>query len=67
MNNKGQALVEFIIILPIFIMIILVVFDYARIIQTKKWKKSWFKSSIWFSPNAKDRKIIQRKKGQIEK
>ena len=35
MNNKGQALVEFIIILPIFILIMLVVFDYARIMQTK--------------------------------
>ena len=35
MNNKGQALIEFIIILPIFIMILLVVFDYVRIIETK--------------------------------
>lgn len=35
MNNKGQALVEFVIILPIFILIMLVVFDYARIMQTK--------------------------------
>lgn len=35
MNNKGQALVEFIIILPVFILIMLVVFDYARIMQTK--------------------------------
>lgn len=35
MNKKGQALVEFILILPIFIMILLASFDWVRIIQTK--------------------------------
>ena len=35
MNKKGQALVEFIIILPVFLMLLLAVFDYAKIIQTK--------------------------------
>ena len=35
MNKKGQALVEFIIILPVFLMLILAVFDYVKIIQTK--------------------------------
>ena len=35
MDKKGQALVEFIIILPIFLMLLLAVFDYVRIIQTK--------------------------------
>lgn len=35
MNKRGQALVEFIIILPIFILLMLAVFDYVRIIETK--------------------------------
>lgn len=35
MNKKGQALIEFIIILPIFIMIILAACDYVRIMQVK--------------------------------
>ena len=35
MNKKGQALVEFIIILPVFLMLVLAVFDYAKIMQAK--------------------------------
>lgn len=35
MNKKGQALIEFILILPIFIMILLASFDWIRIIETK--------------------------------
>lgn len=35
MNNKGQALVEFIIIMPIFIFIALAVFDLGNIIVKK--------------------------------
>lgn len=35
MNKRGQALVEFIIVMPIFIMILLAAFDFVNIIQTK--------------------------------
>lgn len=35
MNKKGQALIEFIIILPVFLMLLLAVFDYVKIIQTR--------------------------------
>ena len=35
MNKKGQALVEFIIIMPVFIMLLLAVFDFTKIMQTK--------------------------------
>lgn len=35
MNKKGQALIEFIIILPIFIMMMLAVFDCVRIYSEK--------------------------------
>ena len=35
MNNKGQALVEFILILPIFIMILFVIIDFGMIFNKK--------------------------------
>lgn len=34
-NNKGQALVEFVIIMPIFIFIVLAMFDLGNIIIKK--------------------------------
>lgn len=34
-NNKGQALVEFIIILPIFLLLIISVIDFGNIISKK--------------------------------
>lgn len=34
-NNKGQALVEFIIILPIFLLLIMCVFDFGNIMSKK--------------------------------
>lgn len=35
MNNKGQALVEFVIIMPVFIFIVLAIFDVGNIISKK--------------------------------
>lgn len=35
MNNKGQALVEFVLILPIFIMFVFVVVDFGMIFNAK--------------------------------
>lgn len=35
MNNKGQALVEFVLILPIFILILFVIIDFGIIVNTK--------------------------------
>lgn len=35
MNKKGQALVEFVIILPVMILLIFCVLDFARVISTK--------------------------------
>lgn len=37
MNNKGQALVEFIIIIPVLVLIILAIIDYSRIIQVRSY------------------------------
>lgn len=35
MNRKGQALVEFVLILPVFLIILLVVFDFGNLLYTK--------------------------------
>jgi len=35
MNNKGQALVEFVLILPVFILILFVIIDFGMIVSTK--------------------------------
>ncbi len=35
MNNKGQALIEFVLILPIFLLILLSVVDFGKIINAK--------------------------------
>lgn len=35
MNNKGQALVEFVLILPIFLFLILAVYDFGMIFNSK--------------------------------
>lgn len=35
MNNKGQALVEFVLILPIFLFILLTIYDFGRIFNEK--------------------------------
>ena len=35
MNRKGQALVEFVLILPVFLFILLVVFDFGNLLYSK--------------------------------
>ena len=35
MNRKGQALVEFVLILPIFVLILLTIVDFGNILVTK--------------------------------
>ena len=35
MNRKGQALVEFVLILPIFVLILLAIVDFGNILVTK--------------------------------
>ena len=35
MNNKGQALIEFVLILPVFLMILFVIVDFGVILNNK--------------------------------
>lgn len=66
MNKKGQALIEFIIILPIFIMIMLAVFDYVRIYSEKSNLESVMEDAI-LSNELKDDNITLLKESDDEK
>ena len=35
MNNKGQALIEFVLILPVFLFILFAIIDFGMIFSTK--------------------------------
>ena len=66
MNRKGQALIEFIIILPIFIMLMLAVFDYVRIYSEKSNLESVMEDAI-LSNELKDDNITLLKELDDEK
>ena len=66
MNKKGQALIEFIIILPIFIMLMLAVFDYVRIYSEKSNLESVIEDVI-LSNELKDDNITLLKELDDEK
>lgn len=66
MNKKGQALIEFIIILPIFIMLMLAVFDYVRIYSEKSNLESVIEDVI-LSNELKDDNITILKETDDEK
>lgn len=58
MNKKGQALVEFIIILPIFIMILLAAFDLVKIFSTKMELENLVEQYITKEENKPNDEII---------
>lgn len=66
MNRKGQALIEFIIILPIFIMLMLAVFDYVRIYSEKSNLESIIEDVI-LSNELNDDNIILLKETDEDK
>ena len=57
-NKKGQALIEFILVLPIFLMLILAVFDYVKIMQTKYKLESIMEDVILDNNTNLDNNII---------
>ena len=57
-NRKGQALIEFILVLPIFLMLILAVFDYVKIMQTKYKLESIMEDVILDNNTNLDNNII---------
>ena len=77
-NNKGQALVEFVIILPIIMMIIFVIIDFSNIFYQKNYLenltndvvklKEKGKSDDYIKNNTdKDIKISYKKNNDIKK
>ena len=57
-SKKGQALIEFILVLPIFLMLILAVFDYVKIMQTKYKLESIMEDVILDNNTNLDNNII---------
>ncbi|MDD3392250.1 MAG: pilus assembly protein [Bacilli bacterium] len=52
-NNKGQAMVEFILILPVFLIIFLAVIDYSNILYQKYQLENKMESVIELYQNNK--------------
>jgi len=58
MNNKGQALVEFVLILPVFILILFVIIDFGMIISTKNSLENKSVDIVGFIKNDKSKEEI---------
>ena len=58
-NKKGQALVEFVIILPIFLIIIFAFFDLSRILIVKNSLSTKLNNAIILYNSGKDKNEIQ--------
>jgi len=61
MNKKGQALVEFIIIVPIFVILMLAAFDYVQIYKVKMDLESKIEEVI-LNENTLDNKYFLNKR-----
>ena len=53
MNKKGQALVEFVIILPIMILLIFCVVDFGRVISVKSELENVTSDAVMLYQNGK--------------
>ena len=58
MNKKGQALVEFVIILPIFLMLVFTVIDFGRVIYVNNNLESINTDVVDFYKNGKTKEEI---------
>jgi len=58
MNKKGQALVEFVLILPVFILILFVIIDFGMIISTKNSLENKSVDIVGFIKNDKSKEEI---------
>ncbi len=61
LNNKGQALVEFVIILPIVLMIIFVVIDFSNIFYQKNHIENITNEIVDFKESGKSNDYIEEK------
>ena len=58
MNRKGQALIEFVLILPVFLLILFVVVDFGMILTNKNNMESISTDIVREIKNGKNRDII---------
>lgn len=63
MNSKGQTLVEFIIILPVFLIILFYVIDFGRIIYSKNKLENNLNDVVFMLKNDKDTSYITNSLG----
>lgn len=59
MNRKGQALVEFVLILPIFIMILFVIVDFGNLLHSKNELQNMSTDIIRMIQNGEDLEKIK--------
>lgn len=60
LNKRGQALVEFIIIAPLFVMMILCLVDFGKIYYTKNSLESVLNDIILLKNNGKDDSYVNK-------
>lgn len=63
MNKKGQTLVEFVIILPVFLLILFYVIDFGRIIYSKNKLENNLNDVVFMLENEKDTSYITKMLG----
>lgn len=60
-NKKGQALVEFVIILPIVLMILFVIIDFSNIFYQKNHLEGITNDIVVFKENGKSDEFIEKR------
>ncbi len=60
-NSKGQALVEFVIILPIILMILFIIIDFSNIFYQKNHLESTLNDVVEYKENGKSNSYIKDK------
>jgi len=60
MNRKGQALVEFVLILPIFLFLVFVVYDFGMIYSSKNRLENNSSDIIYLFKNGKSLEEIKK-------
>lgn len=66
MNNKGQALVEFVLILPVFLFIVMIVYDFGMIFNSKNQLLSNSNDIVMMIKNGEDIDVVRSKYSDIK-
>ena len=66
MNNKGQALVEFVLILPVFLFIVMIVYDFGMIFNSKNQLLSNSNDIVMMIKNGEDIDDVRSKYSDIK-